>query len=105
MRGRRRLVVAARSEHPPDLGMRASQMDAGLTVGSIADLTVDSTEGLAEDLDLIVDSDLVVDSDVAVLVLVLVGAGDGVGAGTRGGGEAGDRRGGDGAILATHTGE
>src|ERR1700722_7709322 len=97
MRGRRRLGVAARSEHPLDLGMGVSQMDA--------DLTVDSTEGLAEDLDLIVDSDLVVDSDVAVLVLVLVGAGDGVGAGTRGGGEAGDRRGGDGAFLATHTGE
>ena len=104
-RDRRRLAIVDRSEDPLDLVMRASQVGEDLTAGSIADLTVDSTEGsdagLAEDSDSTEDSDSVVDSDAAVLVL----DGDGVGAGdgTRGGGAAGDRRGGDGA--APRTGE
>jgi hypothetical protein len=105
MRGRRRLAAVARSEDPLDLGMRVSQVDEDLTVGSIAGLTVDlaagSVAGLTEDLDSTEDSDSVADSDAGDAVLVSVG--DGVG--TRGGGEAGDRHGGDGAILATRTGE
>src|ERR1700722_11217568 len=106
-RDRRRLAVVDRSEDPLDLVMGASQVGEDLTAGSIADLTVDSTvgsdAGLAEDSDSTEDSDSVVDSDAAVLVLDGAGAGVGAGDGTRGGGAVGDRRGGDG--VAPHTGE
>lgn len=67
------------------------------------DLAVDLGAVLTGDSDLTEDSDSVVDSDVGVAALVL--GGDGVGAGIRGGGAAGDRRGGDGAILATRMAE
>ena len=109
MSGRRRLAAAERLGHPLDLGMRASQMGADSTVASIVDLTVDlavdSGAVLTGDSDLTEDSDSVVDSDAGVAALVLDG--DGVGAGIRGGGAAGARRGGDGAmaILPTRTGE
>lgn len=90
MSGRRHLATAERLLVPLDLGMQASQMGV--------DLTVD----LGGDSDLTEDSDSVVDSDAGVAALVLdgVGAGDGI----RGGGAAGDRRGGAGGILAIHTG-
>jgi len=111
MSGRRRLAAAERLGHPLDLGMRASQMGADSTVASIMDLTVDlavdSGAVLTGDSDLTEDSDSVVDSDAGVAALVLGGDGVGVGAGIRGGGAAGARRGGDGAmaILPTRTGE
>jgi hypothetical protein len=111
MSGRRHLATAERLPVPLDLGMRASQMGADSTVGSIADLTVDlagdSGAVLTGDSDLTEDSDSVVDSDAGVAALVLGGDGVGAGDGIRGGGAAGDRRGGDWAmaILATRTGE
>lgn len=51
-----------------DLGIRASQMDADLTVDLGADSTVDSDAALTEDLDSVVDS--------GAGVAVLAGDGD-----------------------------
>ena len=53
-----------------DLGIRASQMDADLTVDLAADSTVDSDAGLTEDLV------SVVDAGAGVGVLAGDGAGD-----------------------------
>ncbi len=101
MWGQRRSAAAERLVLPLDLGMRASQMDADLMVDLGGDLTAGSVVGLTEDS--VVDLGSAVDSDAGVAALVL--AGDGAGDGIPGGGEAGDRRGGDGAILPTRTGE